>query len=447
MNSFPRTGAAQASLLAGVSILTALAVANLESCANVQAPPGGPPDSIPPALIAVYPDSHAVVSWTGKREKVRFEFDEPISEQNLQLAAFLYPFEPRPNVDKGKSELRVRPRAGWIADRVYHVRIEPVVQDLFRNRIDEPIYHVISTGVPIPENSASGSIFDRIKGERLPNGRVDMVLLPDTLRYGGIADTAGAFSIATLPVGDYYAIGYEDLNNNQRADNFDRSDTLIVSLGQADVLELEFHVFQHDTLGPVLVEVAPIDSMVLQLGFDGYLDPEVPTSTEAIEVLATADSSPVALDTVYHAWRYAVWADSVEQARREAEAAARDSAAAAQAAEEEAVEEEAVEEEAPPAEPTPPPLVEGEEEAEEEAQEEAPEPAALPDQRLYVISAAPIPPGSYLVRVYRLLNLSGLRADSEVTFEQPEPEPPPEPPEEEPPEIPPDTARAEERER
>ncbi len=432
MTRFPRTGAAHASLLAGGLILLALALANLESCANVQAPPGGPQDSIPPLLIAVYPDSYAVVSWTGNRERVRFEFDEPISEQNLQVAAILYPFEPRPNVDKGKSELRVRPRAGWVEDRLYHVRIEPVVQDLFRNRIDEPIYHIISTGVSIPENGARGSVFDRIRGERLPNGRVDMVLLPDTLRYGGIADSAGEFAIAALPVGEYYAIGYEDLNNNMRADNFDRSDTLIVSLGQADTLALEFHVFQHDTLGPALVEVTPIDSLVLQLGFDGYLDPEVPTSSEAIEILALPDSSTVALDTVYHAWRYTAWSDSVEQARREAEAAARDSAAAAQAAEEEAVEEEA-----PAAEVTPPAA-----EEEEGPAEEGQEPAALPDQRLYVIAAVPIPPGSYLVRVYRLLNLSGLEADSEVTFEQPEP--PPEPPEAEaPPETPPDTAGAE----
>ncbi len=463
MTRFPRTGAAQASLLAGGLISLVLALASLESCANVQPPPGGPPDSIPPMLIAVFPDSYAVVSWTGNREKVRFEFDEPISEQNLQLAAILYPFEPRPKIEKGKAELRVRPRSGWIADRVYHVRVEPVVQDLFRNRIDEPIYHIISTGVPIPENGARGSVFDRITGQRLREGRVDMVLLPDTLRYGGVTDSAGAFEITTLPVGDYYAIGYEDLNNNLRADNFDRSDTLVVSLGPADTLDLEFHVFRHDTLGPVLIEVAPIDSLVLQLGFDSYLDPDVPTSTEAIEVLAVADSAPLALDTIFHAWQYTAWRDSVEQARRAAEAAARDSAAAAQAAERElleveAVEEEALEEEAveaeaavaeqaveqepPAAEVTPPPA------EQEEPAAEAQEPAALPDRRLYVVAAAPIPPGSYLVRVYRLLNLSGLEGDSELTFEQPEPEPPPEPPgAEELPDVPPDTAGAAGRER
>jgi hypothetical protein len=453
VTNFPRTGAARASLLAGGLILLVLALADLESCANVQAPPGGPPDSIPPALIAVYPDSYAVVSWTGKREKVRFEFDEPISEQNLQIAALLYPFEPRPNVDKGKSELRVRPRAGWVADRIYHVRIEPVVQDLFRNRIEEPILYIFSTGLPIPEDAARGSLFDRIRGERLRDGRVDMVLLPDTLRYGTVADSAGDFSIAALPVGDYYAIGYEDLNNNQRADNFDRSDTLIVSLGQTDTLDLEFYVFKHDTLGPTLVDVVPVDSLVLQLGFDSYLDPDLPTSTGSIEVIALADSSPVALDTVYHAWQYTAWRDSLERARGEAEAAARDSAAAAQAAEqaaaeqaaagEEAAQEEAVAEEEAAAEVAPPAAGE-----EEEAAQEAQQPAALPDQRLYVVAAAPIAPGSYLVRVYRLVNLTGLEADSELTFEQPEPEPPPEPVEAaEPPAAPPDTARAEGRNR
>jgi hypothetical protein len=101
-----------------------------------------------------------------------------------------------------------------------------------------------------------------------------------------------------------------------------------------------------------------------------------------------------------------------------------------------------VEEEAPAFRPTPPPPAEQEEAPAEEPQE----PVALPDRRLYVIAAAPIAPGSYLVRVHRLLNLTGLEGDSEVAYDQPEP-PPPEPPPEEPPETPPDTARAARRER
>ncbi|UCC73145.1 MAG: carboxypeptidase regulatory-like domain-containing protein [Gemmatimonadota bacterium] len=439
MTRFPRTGAAQASLLAGGSILLLLALVHFEGCANVAAPPGGPPDSIPPILIAVYPDSYAVVDWTGNREKVRFEFLEAISEQNLQVAAILYPFEPRPRVEKGKRELRVRPRAGWLPDRIYHIRVEPVIMDLFQNRIEEPILHVISTGPAVPENGTRGTVFDRIKGRPLREGRVDMVLLPDTLRYGGTADSAGDFNLATLPVGEYYAIGYEDLNNNMRADDFDRSDTLIINLGPADTLVLDFQVFRHDTLGPQLVEVAPVDSMIVQLGFDGYLDPDAPVSSATVEVLSLADSSTVALDTVYHAWQYTVWRDSVEDARRDSLLQALDEAEAA-AAQDTAGAAEAVEREVPAPQLRPPAPAE-----QEEAPAEGPgEPAALPDRRLYVIATGPIPPGAYLVRVHRLLNLSGLEGDSEAAYDQPEPPPPEEGEgqEQSPPEPPPDTASA-----
>ena len=122
MSAFPRIGAASASLLAGG--LAFLALAGLESCAHVEAPPGGPPDSIPPILVGVTPDSFAVVP--GLDDWVRFEFNETISEQNIQMAAMLYPFEARPKIGKGKRELRVQPRAGWVPDRIYHIRVEPV---------------------------------------------------------------------------------------------------------------------------------------------------------------------------------------------------------------------------------------------------------------------------------------------------------------------------------
>ncbi len=423
MITIPRTGAAYASLIAGGLILLAAASTGLKGCAHVQAPPGGPPDSIPPTLIAVYPDSYAVVSWVGTGENVRFEFDESISEQNVQLAAMLYPFEPRPKIDKGKRELRVRPKAGWVPDRIYHVRIEPVVQDLFNNRIEQPIYHILSTGPPIPENAVRGTVHDRITGRPLANGRVDMVTLPDTLRYGGVADSAGGFSLEMLPAGEYYAIGYEDLNSNMRADAFDRSDTIQATLGSEELLELNFQVFRHDTVGPKLIDVSPVDTLVLALGFDGYLDPEAPLGTAAVQVISLPDSALIALDTVLHAWRYEAWRDSVAETRRAALAAA-DTAGA---------EEPPVEIE-PAARPGPPPPAE----RLDSLTQEPLQPAALPDRRIYVVAAAAIPPGPYLVRAYRLLNLTGLQADSEASFEQPEPPEPPAPPPDESPEEPPD---------
>jgi hypothetical protein len=419
-----RTGAAVIAL-AGSAAVIASGIAGLQGCAHVAMPPGGPPDSTPPLLVAVVPESLSVNP--GFDDEVRFEFDEPISERNIQTSTILYPLELRPKIGKGKRELRVKPREGWVEDRIYHVRVDPVIQDLFNNTIREPLHYVFSTGMIIPENVVEGYVFDRITAQPLREGRVDMVHLPDTLRYGTVADTSGSFQLSTLPPGDYLAIGYEDINGNRKADEFDRSDTARVSLDPEEALSLEFNVFRHDTVGPVLAGVTVVDSMVLELEFDGYLDPEAPLPTADARVFALQDSSPVGIDTVMHAWQYTIWRDSVDAVRRARadslaalEAAAADTIAAPDSA--------AVE--PPPAPPPPRPQREPEEGQEEE---EPQEPIALPDRRIYVVTDTRIPVGTHIVSVRNVMNLSGFAGGGQLEFEPLAPEPEEEPPEGPPP--------------
>ena len=426
--------AAGASLGAVALAVLLAASAGVQSCAHVGAPAGGPPDSTPPLLVLVEPDSFSVMSeFRGNRGEVRFEFDEPISERNINGAAMVYPFDLRPHARKGKRDLRVRPRVGWIEDRIYHIRIEPVIQDLFGNRIPEPILYTISTGMPITQNAVTGTVYDRITGVKHTNSRIDLVILPDTLRYGGISDSVGDFSVSVLPAGEYYAIGYEDVNGNQRVDGFDRSDTLRVTLGSIDTLTLEFNVFHHDTLGPLLSLVEVLDSMTLSLGFDGFLDPDTPLSVQNIQVFTVQDSLPVgaplAIDSVMHNWRFLIYRDSIElieQARRdsvaaaEAEEAARQAAAAADsaaAADTVAVEAAAVEE------PTPEPVRAGPRtlQIEEPPPDSVVVPQELPDSRIMVILAEALPPGAYVVIAVRIVNLNSLEGGGEMPFEVEEP--------------------------
>lgn len=395
----------------------------LHGCAHVSSPRGGPPDTTPPVLLLIEPDSFAVVTdFRGNRGQVRFEFDEPISERNVLGSVVVYPFELRPRTDKGKRDLKVRPRSGWVEDRIYHVFVRTVIQDYFSNAIEEPIRYVLSTGVPIPQNGATGTIYDRITGQVHRSARIDMVLTPDTLRYGALADTAGSFSIMYLPEGEYLAVGYEDVNNNQRADAFDRSDTVRVTLGSVDTLTLEFRVFRHDTVGAVLAQVEMLDSLTLALGFDQYLDPDAGLDVGNVEILSLPDSAGIAVDTVLHQWQYRVYQDSiwaVEEARLDSIAAAEaaeDSARAA-AGDTAAVDTAAAPPQAPrPARPGARTRMRAQTPSETEG------PRELPDQRIIVITASAIPPGSYIVRVVRILNLSGLQGGGAAGFEREAPE-------------------------
>jgi hypothetical protein len=430
------SGAASAGLLAAaVGLFVMSTLTGLESCAHVAAPPGGPADTIPPQLIAVQPDSFAVVP--GFDDDVKFEFDESLSERGIEGSTTLYPFEPRPRVKKGGRELRVRPREGWVDDRIYHIRVGPVIADLFQNTIEKPIEYVISTGPPIPPNRLEGTVYDRITAKPLPGGRVDMVRLPDTLRYGGVADSVGTYELGMLPVGEYLAIGYEDVNGNREADDFDRSDTVNVSLADADTLTVDFQVFHHDTVGPNLVDVEAIDTLIVELTFDGYLDPETPLSTANFQIFALDDSTPIPLDTVLHAWQYTAWRDSIQAARRAA------AAAAAAAADTLGVEPDTLVGAPDTAEAGAPPQIEEpadtvpREEGQGEGEDEGEEPTVLPDQRVYVVAARRIPPGAHVVRFSAVLNLDQLAGEGEAEFEPVEP--PPEAPseEEQPPPDPP----------
>jgi hypothetical protein len=430
----PRTGARRAGTIAGAVATSFLPVlGGLEGCANAQAPRGGPPDTIPPILVAVLPESLSVNP--GFKDEVRFEFHESLSERNIQTAATLFPFEARPRVKKDGREVRVRPRAGWVSNRIYHVQVEPVVQDLFNNSIRQPIRHVFSTGVPIPTNRVQGSVYDRITGREMRGARFDMIHLPDTLRYGTDTDSVGGFALGWLPLGDFFAIGYEDLNGNRKADAFDRADTIPVSLTSTDTLSLEFQVFKHDTLGPQVFVATALDSIVFLLEFDGYLDPDEPIGSADIQLVSADDSVPIAVDTVLHAWQYRSWDGARIEAARAAADSARAAADSARADSLRAVADTlgavadtaaALPDTLPPdtlAQPPAPPVPAEQEDVEEEPEE----PEVLPDRRIYVVTAAVIPPGTYRVIATGILNLSGLRGTVEGDFEQPEPEEPEEP--------------------
>ncbi len=410
-----RVESAPADLIAGaIGILSFSALVGLHGCAHTAAPSGGPADTIPPILIEVRPESLSVAQDFD--DEVRFEFSEAISERDIRGAVILYPFEARPRVKKGSRNLRVRPRAGWIKNLIYHVRVEPVIQDLFNNRIPEPIEYAFSTGAPLTQNTVSGTVFDRITARPLAGGRVDMVLLPDTVRYGTASDSVGAFRLRTVPEGEYLVIGYEDLNGDRRADNFDRTDTVRVSLAAADSLMLDFSVFRHDTIGPSLSQIRSVDSLTLELQFDGFLDPDSALTVRDVEVFALPDSTPLPVDTVFHAWQFPDW----REARRRAARAAADTLAADTIPPDTLVADTLAADTVdvgPGAEGTP-----QDDEFVDFEDAELQEAEPLPAPRIVVVLQSPLAPGEYLVRALGMVNITGLSATSSLPYEQAEPD-------------------------
>ncbi|MEZ4412552.1 MAG: Ig-like domain-containing protein [Gemmatimonadales bacterium] len=276
--------------------ILALAIA---ACAKMEPPPGGPPDRTPPGLVATVPDSLAVLpDFSGD---VEFLFNETVSEGgnpnmglgtgDLEKLVILSPSDRVPKVRWKRSRVTVRPAEGWQPNTVYRVQLLPGVMDLRRNRYDSTRIVTFTTGAPLPELHLTGQVWDWTTARPAPQSLVVALLLPDSLRYRMITDSAGKFDFGPLPSGDYIVYGAIDQNKNARFDRREAWDSAPMPRDSTAVPEL--WVFPHDSIGPRLSKAAVTDSLSASLTFTQPLDPTQRFAPGSVRVLLLPDSVAV----------------------------------------------------------------------------------------------------------------------------------------------------------
>ncbi len=280
------------------------------ACAAVQEPPGGPPDTAPPAIDSTLPDSGAVVP--GWRDAAVIRFNEVIDERSggsLEKLITLSPVPEELSVAWKRTAIEVRPKGGWRQNAVYQLTLLPGLQDLRGNRLTQGKTVVFSTGGDIPATRVSGLVLDWEQGRAAGRALIEAVELPDSLLYLGVADSVGEFVMGSVPVGRYLLRAGVDANNNRRLDFREPFDSLTVQLDST--VTHTFWAFKHDTLGPTLTRAALADSVTLRLELSQVLPPQRPASG-SVTVRMLPDSTPV---TVAGVWRLAEY-DSLTAAER-----------------------------------------------------------------------------------------------------------------------------------
>ncbi len=276
----------------------------LSACARIEPPPGGPPDPSAPRLIATRPDSFArLTPFKGVAE---FQFDEVVSEGGapnrgegtggLEKLVILSPSTRVPEVSWRRNRITVRPREGWIPNRIYRVELLPGVTDLRSNRTEEGGVITFSTGAPRPQTTLEGQVLDWNTSRPAPGALVIASLLPDSLPYRGVADSSGRFSLGPLPQGDYLVSGVIDQNGDHRQDPREGYGSSRVARGRSSVGEL--WAFVHDTTPPRIQTATVDDSMKGTLTFSQKLDPRQQLSTRNVRLLLLPDSTPVAVSSI-----------------------------------------------------------------------------------------------------------------------------------------------------
>ena len=223
-----------AGMLSGYRCLGASLCAMITACASTGDPPGGPPDAQPPMVSQVAPESGAVLTTPPVEATV--VFDEVISERvagqpnDITGAILLSPTSGVVTVGWHRDRLTIRPRGGFLAGRVYHLVILPVVTDLRTNRLRAGRTIVFSTGPEIPGAVLEGSVVDWVAGRPATRALIEALLLPDSLTYRALADSAGYFRLLQIPPGRYLVRGVMDTNHDRRLGTREAYDSVSVGL-------------------------------------------------------------------------------------------------------------------------------------------------------------------------------------------------------------------------
>jgi len=329
-----------------------------------------------------------------------------------------------------RSAIHVKPAEGWKRNRVYHLELLPGITDLRRNVAKTGAMIVFSTGPapPHPGASLTGTALLWVEQRLLPGAVIRAAPLPDTVAYVTVADSVGAFRLAEIPPGRYRVWAIQDQNTTRQRDRREAFDSTTVTVDSTASALL--FAFAHDSAGPRIKSVEPLDSLAMGVTFSQALDPRRMPDTTAVRVFALPDTTPVPVQAVLAQAQY----DSLQ-------AKARSAADSVKRARDTTARKDTAAQRAPPLPPggvgpvprpprpqRPPRRPAGRDTAaapvDTSRVRELLKLRPVPVERIVVQTATPLAPGSkYLVRVRGAKSLSGAAADAQGVLAVPVPKP------------------------
>ena len=278
--------------------LAAVAAAII-ACASPGMPPGGPVDTEAPQIVKVVPDS----AKTGTTPKeVIFRFDEVVSERpagatSLSGLFLISPTDGSPRVEWHRDEISIRPRRRWRPNTAYTITMLPGLTDLRGNARNTGAVTMFSTGTTLPASKISGVLFNWPEARTIARGGLVQAWPrgDTTLVYVTATDSSGAYTLSSLPPGEYVVRGVSDDNNNRGLDRREAWDTVAINL--RDTAKVDIYGFVHDSLGARLQSVTLRDSVTLELSFDNPLSITQPLTSQQVRVVAP-DSSDLGISSI-----------------------------------------------------------------------------------------------------------------------------------------------------
>ncbi|MGA7160409.1 MAG: Ig-like domain-containing protein [Bacteroidota bacterium] len=251
-------------------------------CAGQRPPGGGPIDTTPPEIIAVYPAPNTT-EYASSR--ISLEFSKYVERRSVEESIFISPYVKDIEYDWSGREVELNFPGKLKKNTTYVVTVGTDVVDINnRNRMAHAFSFAFATGAEIDRGEIRGRVFDEkpvgvmIFAYQLDSLKAD-TLNPMTQKPDYITQTgnSGDYSLTHLSFGNYRVLAVRDEFRNLVYDpETDAMSTAPndIRLNESDSVrsDLNFQLSIEDTTPPRLVSAIAKDDRHVELKFSENLD-------------------------------------------------------------------------------------------------------------------------------------------------------------------------------
>ena len=190
-------------------------VMQLNSCAVIVPPGGGPRDSLPPVLVSAFPED-STVNFHSKN--ILLTFDEYIQVQDIFNNLIVSPVAKSiPNIKGKLREVSIELKDTLEPNTTYSLDFGKAIQDVNENNPVSNFRYVFSTGDHLDTDSITGRVMMAEDGAIdstlfvvLYRDLSDTAVLKNSPRYYTRLDSLGRFAFHFLPKEDYHLFAVEN---------------------------------------------------------------------------------------------------------------------------------------------------------------------------------------------------------------------------------------------
>lgn len=207
-----------------ISVLGFISILLISSCASVQAPTGGPKDTIQPGIVKEIPKN---LSRNFSSKKIEIEFDEFIKLSNEFTEISISPSMDIPPSFRAKKEnLEITFEEKLIPNTTYTINFGKAILDVNEGNILKNYSYVFSTGSKIDSLSISGQVINSLTKQKVKD--VTVFILPvnqDSLfgkkrpSFFATTDTSGNFKLSNLREDNYRIYALNEQGTGDRIYN------------------------------------------------------------------------------------------------------------------------------------------------------------------------------------------------------------------------------------